>query len=61
MQFLDGIGAVQALNVLMKERSQRFDSSAHELIHTEAAELTVHHVNTKQHSAALQRSTSKKK
>ena len=60
MQFLDGIGAVQTLNELMEERSQRFDSSAHEQIHTEAAELNVLHVNTKHHSAAQRRSTSKK-
>ena len=62
MQFLDGIGAVQTLNELTKERSQRFDSKAHGQIHTEAAELNVLHVNTipKQNSSALQRSTSKK-
>ena len=62
MQFLHGIGAVRTLNELMKERSQRFDSRAHEQIHTEAAELNVLvlHVNTKHHSAAPRRSTSKK-
>ena len=60
MQFLDGIGAVWTLNELMEERSQIFDSSAHEQTHTEAAELTAIHVNTKHHSAALRRSTSKK-
>ena len=60
MQFLDGLGAVRTLNELMEERSQRFDSSAHEQIHTEAAELNILHVNTKHHSAALRRSTSKK-
>ena len=60
MQFLDGLGAVRTLNELMEERSQIFDSSAHEQIHTEAAELNVLHENTKHHSAALRRSTSKK-
>ena len=60
MQFLDGLGAVRTLNELMEERSQRFDSSAHSQIHTEAVELNVLHVNTKHHSAALRRSTSKK-
>ena len=60
MQFLDGLGAVRTLNELMEERSQRFDISAHEQIHTEAAGLNVLHVNAKHHSAALRQSTSKK-
>ena len=59
MQFLNGIGAVRTLNELTEGRSQS-STEAHTKIHTEAAELNVLHVNTKHHSAALRRSTSKK-
>ena len=53
--------AVRTLKELtiMKERSQRFDRSANEQIHTEAAELSVLHVKTKHHSASLRRPTNR--